>query len=77
MRIFGAAALLSFCVLVGCGAWYLTITSGNGPDRSVDFRPLVPMLTAAAALAFIWLVAGIAWIVRLAVRHRDAPSDEL
>jgi amino acid transporter len=76
MRIFGVAALLSVCVLIGCAAWYHGVTSGNGPDHSVDLRPLVPILAAVAALALIWLVAGIAWISTLAARHRKAGRDQ-
>lgn len=75
MQIFGVAALLSLCVLIGCGVWYHGVTSGNGPDQSVDLRPLAPILTAVAALALIWLVAGFAWIFGLAARQREAGRD--
>jgi len=69
VRSVGVAALLSIAVLVGCGAWYHSLTSGNGPDRSVDLRPLAPMLVAVACLAVIWLVAALAWLLRMAARH--------
>jgi hypothetical protein len=77
MRIFGIAALLSVCVLIGCAVWYHGVTSGNGPDHSVDLRPLAPILIGVAALALIWLVAAIAWISGLAARQREAGRDEL
>lgn len=77
MRIFRVAALLSLCVLVGCSVWYHDVTSGNGPDRSVDLRPLAPILTAMGALALIWIAAGIAWVLVVATRQREADRDEV
>jgi len=62
---------LSVLVLVACGAWEAEIRSRiAGPEHSVDFRPLVPFVTGAAAVAAIWLVAGLVWVVRLSRRAR-------
>lgn len=74
MRIFGVAAFLSVCVLIGCAVWYHGVTSGNGPDHSVDLRPLAPILAGAVTLGLIWLGAAIAWIAGLAARQRDAEA---
>lgn len=73
--MFGVAVLLSLCVLIACGVWYHEVTHGNGPDRSVDLRPIAPIVTAVVALLLVWLAAGIAWIVGLA-RPSDGARDE-
>ena len=72
----GIAALLSFFVVVGCGAWYDRVTSGNVPDRSVDLWPVVPIVIGVGALALIWLAAAVAWIARVVARARRVDCPE-
>ena len=76
MRVVGIAALLSFFVVVGCGAWYDRVTSGNGPDRSIDLRPVVPIVIGIGALALILLAAAVAWIARVVARARRVDCPE-
>ena len=76
MRVVGIAALLSFFVVVGCGAWYDRVTSGNVPDRSVDLWPVVPIVIGVGALALIWLAAAVAGIARVVARARRVDCPE-
>jgi hypothetical protein len=65
-------AALSVLVVVACGAWEADVQSQiTGPERSVDFRPLVPLVLGAAALAAIWLLAALVWVIRL---WRQSPN---
>jgi hypothetical protein len=46
---------------------------GRGPDRSVDFRPLGPIVVGAAALLVIWVLT--IFIAALAAHfHDDDPA---
>jgi hypothetical protein len=58
------ATALSVIVVGLCGIWYNRITADAGPDRSVDLRPLGPIVVGAALLFAIWFVAILAHAFR-------------
>lgn len=69
--MFRVALALSALVVLGCAIWSTHITSSDGgPDRSVDFRPLGPIVVGAAALLVIWGVLAI-FIAAIAAHFRS------
>jgi hypothetical protein len=68
--VFRVALALSALVVLGCAIWWTHITSSDsGPDRSVDFRPLGPIVVGAAALIVIWVLT--IFVAALAAQFRD------
>ena len=66
MRPWMWPVLTSVVVVLACGAWEADVQSHiTGPEHSVDFQPLVPIVAGALALAVIWFVAAVVWVVRL------------
>jgi hypothetical protein len=51
------AAALSLIVVLCCAIWWERVTAGDGPDQSVDFRPLGPIVVGIGLLTAIWVVA--------------------